>query len=74
MAYQINTPFNTDAQLSPLSIAKSIQHICNIEKPSLILMGKQSVDSETASVPCALSVISNMHLASNISSVYKLYS
>ena len=68
-AYQIDSEYSTDHTISPMQIARCIQKVYEKEKPFLILMGKQSIDSETGSVPATLSSLLDIPFASNLSQI-----
>ena len=37
----------TDAEVEPLAVAKILKAICDIEKPSLVITGKQAIDDDS---------------------------
>ncbi|MGL5037941.1 MAG: electron transfer flavoprotein subunit beta/FixA family protein, partial [Aeromonas sp.] len=41
----------TDAPLTPLTVARALQRVCEQERPDLVLLGKQSIDSDNNQVP-----------------------
>jgi electron transfer flavoprotein beta subunit len=45
-AIHVKTDIRTDSDLQPLAVAKILANIVNKESPSLVLMGKQSIDGD----------------------------
>jgi electron transfer flavoprotein beta subunit len=41
------TDMRTDQELQPLAVAKLFQHLVNQESPSLVIVGKQSIDDDS---------------------------
>jgi electron transfer flavoprotein beta subunit len=49
-AIHLKTGMRTDQELQPLAVAKLLQKIVEKEEPSLVLMGKQAIDSDSNQV------------------------
>ncbi len=50
----------TDAELEPLAVAKLLKVIVDKEQPGLVLLGKQSIDTDNNQVAQMLGALSNM--------------
>jgi electron transfer flavoprotein beta subunit len=46
-AIHLKTKMRTDQEMQPLAVAKLLQKIVEKEEPSLVLLGKQSIDSDS---------------------------
>merc|ERR1711957_193385 len=46
-AIHLKTAMRTDQELQPLAVAKLFQHIVDKEKPELVILGKQGIDSDS---------------------------
>jgi len=44
----INSDMRTDQELQPLAVAKLLESVAKTENPDLVIMGKQSIDSDAA--------------------------
>ncbi|MGL5288414.1 MAG: electron transfer flavoprotein subunit beta/FixA family protein, partial [Aeromonas sp.] len=53
----------TDAPLTPLTVARALQRVCEQERPDLVLLGKQSIDSDNNQVPQMLAALNDWPLA-----------
>lgn len=53
----------TEESLSPLKVAQALQKLCEQEQPDLVLLGKQSIDSDNNQVGQMLSALQNWPLA-----------
>ena len=49
-AIRIDTTLRTDQELQPLVVAKALKSIAEKEKADLIVLGKQSIDSDNGQV------------------------
>ncbi|MGL5037512.1 MAG: electron transfer flavoprotein subunit beta/FixA family protein, partial [Aeromonas sp.] len=52
-----------DAPLTPLTVARALQRVCEQERPDLVLLGKQSIDSDNNQVPQMLAALNDWPLA-----------
>ena len=59
----------TDETLTPLTVARALQQVCEQEQPSLVLLGKQSIDSDNNQVGQMLSALCDWPLATFASAV-----
>lgn len=59
----------TDETLAPLTVARALQQVCEQEQPSLVLLGKQSIDSDNNQVGQMLSALCDWPLATFASAV-----
>ncbi|MGE6264532.1 electron transfer flavoprotein subunit beta/FixA family protein [Aeromonas media] len=59
----------TDETLTPLTVARALQKVCEQEQPSLVLLGKQSIDSDNNQVGQMLSALCDWPLATFASAV-----
>ncbi|ALP41920.1 electron transfer flavoprotein subunit beta/FixA family protein [Aeromonas schubertii] len=47
----------TDERLQPLAVARALARVCESEQPDLVLLGKQSIDSDNGQVPAMLGTL-----------------
>ena len=59
----------TDETLTPLTVARALQKVCEREQPSLVLLGKQSIDSDNNQVGQMLSALCDWPLATFASAI-----
>lgn len=59
----------TDETLTPLTVARALQKVCEQEQPSLVLLGKQSIDSDNNQVGQMLSALTDWPLATFASAI-----
>ncbi|MFM4942529.1 electron transfer flavoprotein subunit beta/FixA family protein [Aeromonas bivalvium] len=59
----------TDERLEPLTVARALQGICERERPDLVLLGKQSIDSDNNQVGQMLAALSDWPLATFASAI-----
>lgn len=59
----------SDEVLTPLTVARALQRVCEIELPDLVLLGKQSIDSDNNQVAQMLAALSDWPLATCASAV-----
>jgi electron transfer flavoprotein beta subunit len=52
-----------EEQLTPLTVARALQRLCELEQPDLVLLGKQSIDSDNNQVGQMLSALTDWPLA-----------
>ncbi|MGL5031635.1 MAG: electron transfer flavoprotein subunit beta/FixA family protein [Aeromonas sp.] len=60
---QADTVTQADAPLTPLTVARALQRVCEQERPDLVLLGKQSIDSDNNQVPQMLAALNDWPLA-----------
>ena len=53
----------TDETLAPLTVARALQKVCELEQPDLVLLGKQSIDSDNNQVAQMLAALNEWPLA-----------
>ena len=53
----------TDETLTPLTVARALQQVCEQEQPDLVLLGKQSIDSDNNQVAQMLAALNDWPLA-----------
>ncbi|TNI88510.1 electron transfer flavoprotein subunit beta/FixA family protein [Aeromonas allosaccharophila] len=53
----------TDETLAPLTVARALHKVCELEKPDLVLLGKQSIDSDNNQVAQMLAALNEWPLA-----------
>ncbi|MDR5014327.1 electron transfer flavoprotein subunit beta/FixA family protein [Aeromonas veronii] len=59
----------TDETLAPLTVARALHKVCEQEQPDLVLLGKQSIDSDNNQVPQMLAALNDWPLATCASSL-----
>lgn len=59
----------TGETLTPLTVARALQKVCEREQPSLVLLGKQSIDSDNNQVGQMLSALCDWPLATFASAI-----
>lgn len=59
----------TDAKLESLGVAKILARLMEVEKPDLVLLGKQAIDDDAGQTGAMLSVLAKTSLATCISDV-----
>ncbi|MGN5111155.1 electron transfer flavoprotein subunit beta/FixA family protein [Aeromonas jandaei] len=59
----------TDETLAPLTVARALQKVCELEQPDLVLLGKQSIDSDNGQVAQMLAALTNWPLATCASAI-----
>ncbi|MEG0007033.1 MAG: electron transfer flavoprotein subunit beta/FixA family protein [Aeromonas sp.] len=59
----------TDETLGPLKVALALQKLCEQEQPDLVLLGKQSIDSDNNQVGQMLSALNDWPLATFASAI-----
>ena len=55
--------YTTDDTLTPLSVARALHQVCEQEQPALVLLGKQSIDSDNNQVAQMLAALNEWPLA-----------
>ncbi|MCS3455936.1 electron transfer flavoprotein beta subunit [Aeromonas sp. BIGb0405] len=63
------TPDGGDERLDPLTVARALQVICEREQPDLVLLGKQSIDSDNNQVGQMLAALCDWPLATFASAI-----
>lgn len=58
-----------DETLTPLTVARALQQVCEQERPDLVLLGKQSIDSDNNQVGQMLSALTDWPLATFASAI-----
>ncbi|ANB69699.1 electron transfer flavoprotein subunit beta/FixA family protein [Aeromonas sp. 96A] len=53
----------TDETLTPLTVARALHKVCELEQPGLVLLGKQSIDSDNNQVAQMLAALNDWPLA-----------
>ncbi|MGL5538141.1 MAG: electron transfer flavoprotein subunit beta/FixA family protein, partial [Aeromonas veronii] len=53
----------TDETLTPLTVARALHKVCEQEQPDLVLLGKQSIDSDNNQVAQMLAALNDWPLA-----------
>lgn len=53
----------TDETLTPLTVARALHKVCELEQPDLVLLGKQSIDSDNNQVAQMLAALNDWPLA-----------
>lgn len=53
----------TDETLAPLTVARALHKVCELEQPDLVLLGKQSIDSDNNQVAQMLAALNDWPLA-----------
>ncbi|PTT45353.1 electron transfer flavoprotein subunit beta/FixA family protein [Aeromonas sp. HMWF016] len=53
----------TDETLTPLTVARALRKVCELEQPDLVLLGKQSIDSDNGQVAQMLAALTDWSLA-----------
>ncbi|MGU5769097.1 electron transporter RnfB [Aeromonas sp. YN13HZO-058] len=53
----------TDETLAPLTVARALHQVCELEQPDLVLLGKQSIDSDNNQVAQMLAALNDWPLA-----------
>ncbi|WP_042013168.1 electron transfer flavoprotein subunit beta/FixA family protein [Aeromonas fluvialis] len=59
----------TDEMLPPLSVARALHKVCEQEQPDLVLLGKQSIDSDNNQVAQMLAALNEWPLATCASAI-----
>ncbi|MFB2744532.1 electron transfer flavoprotein subunit beta/FixA family protein [Aeromonas veronii] len=59
----------TDETLTPLTVARALHKVCEQEQPDLVLLGKQSIDSDNNQVAQMLAALNDWPLATCASSL-----
>ncbi|KAJ8740336.1 electron transfer flavoprotein subunit beta/FixA family protein [Aeromonas veronii] len=59
----------TDQTLTPLTVARALHKVCEQEQPDLVLLGKQSIDSDNNQVAQMLAALNEWPLATCASSL-----
>ncbi|MBL0544159.1 electron transfer flavoprotein subunit beta/FixA family protein [Aeromonas jandaei] len=59
----------TDETLAPLTVARALQKVCELEQPDLVLLGKQSIDSDNGQVAQMLAALTDWSLATCASAI-----
>ncbi|MCQ4053156.1 MULTISPECIES: electron transfer flavoprotein subunit beta/FixA family protein [Aeromonas] len=59
----------TDETLAPLTVARALQKVCELEQPDLVLLGKQSIDSDNGQVAQMLAALTDWPLATCVSAI-----
>ncbi|MFQ2147326.1 electron transfer flavoprotein subunit beta/FixA family protein [Aeromonas jandaei] len=59
----------TDETLAPLTVARALQKVCELEQPDLVLLGKQSIDSDNSQVAQMLAALTDWPLATCASAI-----
>ena len=59
----------TDETLAPLTVARALQKVCELEQPELVLLGKQSIDSDNGQVAQMLAALTDWSLATCASAI-----
>ena len=59
----------TDETLAPLTVARALQKVCELEQPDLVLLGKQSIDSDNGQVAQMLAALTDWQLATCASAI-----
>ncbi|MFQ2123533.1 electron transfer flavoprotein subunit beta/FixA family protein [Aeromonas jandaei] len=59
----------TDETLAPLTVARALQKVCELEQPGLVLLGKQSIDSDNGQVAQMLAALTDWPLATCASAI-----
>ncbi|QXC37042.1 electron transfer flavoprotein subunit beta/FixA family protein [Aeromonas jandaei] len=59
----------TDETLVPLTVARALQKVCELEQPDLVLLGKQSIDSDNGQVAQMLAALTDWSLATCASAI-----
>ncbi|WP_323063033.1 electron transfer flavoprotein subunit beta/FixA family protein [Aeromonas jandaei] len=59
----------TDETLTPLTVARALQKVCELEQPDLVLLGKQSIDSDNGQVAQMLAALTDWSLATCASAI-----
>ncbi|MER0510260.1 electron transfer flavoprotein subunit beta/FixA family protein [Aeromonas veronii] len=59
----------TDETLAPLTVARALHKVCEQEQPDLVLLGKQSIDSDNNQVAQMLAALNDWPLATCASSL-----
>ncbi|MGL6333976.1 electron transfer flavoprotein subunit beta/FixA family protein [Aeromonas jandaei] len=59
----------TDETLAPLTVARALQKVCELEQPDLVLLGKQSIDSDNGQVAQMLAALTDWPLATCASAI-----
>ncbi|WP_321149006.1 electron transfer flavoprotein subunit beta/FixA family protein [Aeromonas jandaei] len=59
----------TDEMLAPLTVARALQKVCELEQPDLVLLGKQSIDSDNGQVAQMLAALTDWPLATCASAI-----
>ncbi|MBM0491294.1 electron transfer flavoprotein subunit beta/FixA family protein [Aeromonas jandaei] len=59
----------TDEMLAPLTVARALQKVCELEQPDLVLLGKQSIDSDNGQVAQMLAALTDWSLATCASAI-----
>ena len=59
----------TDETLTPLTVARALHKVCEQEQPDLVLLGKQSIDSDNNQVAQMLAALNEWPLATCASSL-----
>lgn len=49
--------YQSDQRLEPLTVARALAEVCRQEQPDLVLLGKQSIDSDNGQVPALLGTL-----------------
>lgn len=55
--------YTTDETLTPLTVARALHQVCEQEQPDLVLLGKQSIDSDNNQVAQMLAALNEWPLA-----------
>ncbi|MGK4472908.1 electron transfer flavoprotein subunit beta/FixA family protein [Aeromonas molluscorum] len=64
-----STPGTSDERLDPLTVARALQVVCEREQPDLVLLGKQSIDSDNNQVGQMLAALCDWPLATFASAI-----
>ncbi|MCR3964658.1 electron transfer flavoprotein subunit beta/FixA family protein [Aeromonas veronii] len=59
----------TDETLAPLTVARALHKVCEQEQPDLVLLGKQSIDSDNGQVAQMLAALTDWSLATCASAI-----
>ncbi|MEH8117588.1 electron transfer flavoprotein subunit beta/FixA family protein [Aeromonas allosaccharophila] len=59
----------TDETLTPLTVARALHKVCELEQPDLVLLGKQSIDSDNNQVAQMLAALNEWPLATCVSAL-----
>ena len=59
----------TGETLTPLTVARALQQVCELEQPDLVLLGKQSIDSDNNQVGQMLAALNDWPLATFASAI-----
>lgn len=59
----------TDETLTPLTVARALQKVCELEQPDLVLLGKQSIDTDNNQVAQMLAALNEWPLATCASAI-----